>query len=379
MFKNVFDRMENLYREDLKQFYFQKNMSIKLNGGLTIGGMSPTRVNCNVGCNSLLDYPSELSKLRKIKDNGELPDMMMDLSLIDTEKPLYLAIRDELRLPFGTVLSYHGFNKSTGLSWGKTKVELIRLCNDGVSFLTVHFTSDLDLFQDAKSTRRVPMTSRGGGIVLYDSVRNGRTENLFLKHIDEIAEIALAYDVVISLGTTFRPATIFDACDKIHLEETRRQLKICMYLQGKGVKVMVENIGHISLDKLSQHAKLLKLFNAPIMPLGPLPTDAAIGIDHIANAIGSSFAAQMGITHIINCVTRYEHSQSQITADVTLEAIRTARLAAHIADVARQIPEALAEDDVISTERAKLNNCFADGKSCKRCSDVCPLKIVAND
>lgn len=355
-------------------------MSIKLNSGLRIGGVSPTRINCNIGCNSFLDYPSELSKLSRIKDSGKLPDMMMDLSLIDTDKPLYLAIRDELGLPFGTVLSYHGFNKSDdGLSWRKTEAEFLRLCNDGVSFLTVHFTADLDLLKLANSKRRVPMTSRGGGIALYDTICNGRAENLFFSHIDDIAEIALAYDVVISLGTTFRPATIFDACDDVHLEETRRQLKICMYLQEKGVKVMVENIGHISLDKLSQHAKMLKLFNAPIMPLGPLPTDAAVGIDHIANAIGGSLAAQMGITHIINCVTRYEHSQSQITAEVTLEAIRTARLAAHIADVARQIPEALAEDDAISTERAKLNNCFADGKSCKRCSDVCPLKIVAND
>ena len=34
---------------------------------------------------------------------------------------------------------------------------------------------------------------------------------------------------------------------------------------------MIENVGHISLDKLTKHAELLKESNAPIMPLGPLP------------------------------------------------------------------------------------------------------------
>ena len=101
-----------------------------LNTGLSIGGSSLTRVNCNVGCNSVEKYPSELAKLRILKENGVLPDMMMDLSLIDVEEPLYLTIRDELSLLFGAVLSYHGFNKKEGLSWDTSKVDLLRLCEE---------------------------------------------------------------------------------------------------------------------------------------------------------------------------------------------------------------------------------------------------------
>lgn len=56
---------------------------ITLKGGLTIGGNSPIRINCNVGCNSIADYESEHSKLRFIQACNELPDMMMDLSLIN--------------------------------------------------------------------------------------------------------------------------------------------------------------------------------------------------------------------------------------------------------------------------------------------------------
>ena len=353
--------------------------TIVLNTGLSIGHSSPTRVNCNIGCNSKDEYYTELDKLHFLKESGELPDMMMDLSLAEVESPLYLTIRDELELPFGTVLSYRKFDKRYGLSWEKSKAELIRICKEKVSFVTIHFTADVDVFQNAKLSRKIPMTSRGGGIVLYDSLFNHRKQNIFREHIDEIAEIALKYDIALSLGTTFRPATIYDACDKVHIEETYRQLNICKYLQGKGVKVIVENIGHISLDRLFQHAKLLQLFQTPIMPLGPMPTDYAVDQDHISNAIGSSVAACLGVGHIINSVTRYEHSQSYISAEVTLEAIKAARVAAHIADVSRQIPEALIKDKFITDKRANLNKCFADDTSCNRCKSVCPLKILTHD
>lgn len=352
---------------------------IALKGGLTIGGQSPIRINCNVGCNCISDMESELSKLRYIQSCNELPDMMMDLSLIEMEEPIYIFIRDELELPFGTVLAYYRFTKSKGFQWEDIRNVFLRLCRDGVSFVTIHFTADLDLFAQAKLNRKIPVTSRGGGIVLYDTKINNRKQNIFREHIDEIADIALEYDVAISLGTTFRPGTIFDACDSVHIDETMRQLNICRHLQKKGVKVMVENIGHITLDRLINHSKLLKEFNAPIMPLGPLPTDAAINEDHIANAIGSSFAAYAGCAHVINCVTRNEHSESAITNEATVEAIRVARLSAHIVNLARNINEAKLLDIYITNKRVKELSCFANGRTCARCSMVCPLKLTAND
>lgn len=350
---------------------------ITFKDGLTIGSNSPIRVNCNVGCNSKTDIESELSKLKFIQSCNELPDMMMDLSLIELEYPLYKCIKDKLGIPFGVVLSYRRFTKSKGYQWKDIRNVFLQLCNDGVSFVTIHFTADLDLFYKARQIRKIPVTSRGGGMVLYDCRINNRTQNIFREHIDEIADISLKYNVVISLGTTFRPGTILDACDSIHIEETLRQLNICKLLQSKGVKVMVENIGHITLDKISTHSKLLNRFNAPIMPLGPLPTDVAINEDHIANAIGASFAAYIGCAHIINCVTRYEHSKSAITQEATVEAIRAAKVAAHIADLSRNFNEANLYDTMITNNRMKEHSCFADSKNCTRCSTVCPLKLTS--
>lgn len=355
-----------------------KNM-ITLKGGLSIGGNCPTRVNCNIGCNRLSEYKNEKEKLFYIKENGMLPDMMMDLSLVDLPIPLYSIIRDDLGLPFGTVLAYHGFNKNNGLLWEVIKNNFLKLCNAGVSFVTVHFTADIDLLSMAKNERHIPVTSRGGGIVLYDAIINRKSSNIFRDYIDELIEIALQYDVAISLGSTFRPGTTLDACDNVHIEETKRQLLVCRYLQERGVKVMVENIGHISLDKLVKHAEMLKEFNVPIMPLGPLPTDIAVNQDHIVNAIGGAFGAFIGITQVINSITRYEHSQSLITPEATLEAIRTAKLAAHVADLSRNVPNALIDEKKVTNIRTNLHSCIPDGTACSRCSDICPLKMFSYD
>lgn len=348
---------------------------ITLNTGLGIGEGCPVRVNCNVGCNSVDNYTEEVKKLRWLKEADLLPDMMMDLSLTALNNPIYRTIRDELQLPFGTVLSYWGFDKENGLQWLRVKDELVHLCEEGVAFVTIHFTADVDLLDVAKCQRIIPMTSRGGGITLYDTQLNHRNENVFREHIDEIASIVKKNNVVVSLGTTFRPATIMDACDDVHIEETYRQLQICKYLRERKVQVMVENVGHISLDKIKEHTGLLKQFNTPIMPLGPLPTDAAMEQDHVANAIGAAFAASMGLAHVINCVTRYEHSKSEITLDATAEAVRTARIAAHVADLSRGLKGAWDMDKVISKERSDKHSCFVDGTACTRCSTVCPLKL----
>lgn len=346
---------------------------LTLRNGLTIGQDAPVRVNCNIGCNTADGYDMEIQKIEAIKKSGLYPDMMMDLSLVKMPKPLYRVAHEELGVEIGTVLSYLPFSKSKGLDWIECRQYLIELCENGISFVTIHFNARNELFELAKSKRKVPVTSRGGALCLYDQKLNGRT-NVFAAHIDEIADIAKQYDVAISLGATFRPANIFDACDEVHLLETKEQLRVCKYLQGKGVKLMVENVGHISLDKLEQHAQLLSEFDAPIMPLGPLPVDNAVNIDHLNNAIGASFAAYWDCAHVVNSVTRYEHSCGIISADAMIEGIRAVRLAAHAVNVSKGFE--LDEEKEIDRIRESAHSCLIDSKECGRCSDVCPLRLI---
>ena len=349
---------------------------IQLRNGLAVGSGAPVRVNCNIGCNTEKEYATELKKIESIKAYGSIPDIMMDLSLIRMQKPLYLIAQEKLNVETGTVLSYIPFRKENGLQWESCKDYLYELCVNGISFITIHFTASRELFELAKKIRKIPSTSRGGAMCLYDCINNDR-DNIFLQHIDEIAEVSMQYGVAISLGSTFRPANIFDACDEVHIKETKSQLEVCHYLHRKGVNVIVENIGHIGLDKLEHHSDLLKQFDAAIMPLGPLPTDDAIGIDHVNNAIGAAFAAYWDCAHVINAVTRQEHTGAQISVDDTIEAICSARLAAHAVNVAKGME--LDNDKIIVDQRIYKQSCLVSDSICTRCIDCCPLKILNND
>ena len=338
--------------------------------------MRKVKLNCNIGCNTREAYFDELEKIRKIKESGCIPDMMMDLSLYRAEKPLYKYIQDSLNIPVGTVLAYIPFSKEGGLEWNKCRDYLIQLGKDKVSFVTVHFTANTQLLKIARGNRQVPVTSRGGAMCLYDIEKGSRGQNLFFEHIDEIIEIARQYNMTISLGSTFRPSNIFDACDEVHTKETEDQLQICKYLQNEGVKVMVENVGHISLDKMEKHAKLLKLFNAPIMPLGPIPTDTAIGQDHISAALGSAFLCYHGCADIINCVTRYEHTGEEITADALIESIQAMKVVAQSINVYRGFEDAINNERNVFKLRSEYHSCMVGEGRCDRCNNLCPLKLI---
>ena len=77
--------------------------SVRLNTGLLIGDLYPIRINCNVGCNEVSDYQDELQKLRILKEKDIVPDMMMDLSLVELENPLYLTIKFAAKKASATV------------------------------------------------------------------------------------------------------------------------------------------------------------------------------------------------------------------------------------------------------------------------------------
>ena len=342
------------------------------NGLLPVGGYSPVRVNCNVGANSARQMAYERKRLASIRDNGLLPDCFMDLSIGEYPLPLYKDILCDFGCPVGTVPAY-SFSASLRVTAERALDILKRQADDGVSFFTLHLTASEKLFNQALKTRKIPVTSRGGSIVLRQMLDTSE-ENIWLSILPQIIDLAKVYGIAISLGTTFRPAGIAEACDEIHLSETHEQLKMCRLLQAEGVQVMVENVGHITLDKQEKHCELLRQFNAPIMPLGPIPTDCAEDEDHIASAIGASMMGYWGCAHIINCITRSEHTKSFFSIEETLEAIRTAKLTAHIIDVARGIN--VEQDNAMFEKRATMENCLdGDNGQCDRCAHYCPLKF----
>ena len=200
----------------------------------------------------------------------------------------------------------------------------------------------------------------------------------------EILDILRKYRVVLSVGSTFRPANIFDALDAVHKEEFERQGIFIEMAKKAGVSVIFEGVGHMTLDKIVEYAKMIRLYKIPFMPLGPIPTETSVGMDHISSVIGSTSMAQLGAAHIFNTITREEHTGGIPSIESIDEALRSVRIAGHIIDLSR-FPKMSSTDKLISDQRAESVCCVAteislggglNATGCLRCGYECPLRII---
>ena len=116
---------------------------------------------------------------------------------------------------------------------------------------------------------------------------------------------------------------------------------------------MIEGPGHIPLNQIEKNIKLEKEIckNAPFYVLGPLPTDIAVGYDHISCAIGGALAGMYGADFLCY-VTPKEHIGLPDAKDVR-EGVIVTRIAAHIADIAKGYSSK--RDKKMSEARSRLD------------------------
>jgi phosphomethylpyrimidine synthase len=316
---------------------------------------------------------SQERKLEAIAGATSRPDIVSDLSYSSTESPPL----------WRRVVESTGFVAATLPIYGCTPTdhvidptELIEIATEqmesGVGIVTIHATPTHELIGLSK-TRLVPWTSRGGGIVIRDLIARGAAGNIYLDVLPALVSTARRSGTIMSLGTTFRAANIFDACDPVHWQELCAQMELAGQLAGEGLGVIIEAPGHARPSDIRRIAVKLRSVGFPVMPLGPMPTDAGFEQDHVAAAIGASLMGLEGCAQIIAAVTREEHSGDIPTIDSTLEAVACARLAAHVIDL-----ELLGSDQVdraAAGHRAQNRTCVVtkNSRGCSRCSTLCPL------
>jgi len=180
-------------------------------------------------------------------------------------------------------------------------------------------------------------------------------ESFLYEGFDKILDIAREYDVTLSLGDGLRPGCIKDATDEAQIDELKILGELVERCREKGVQVMVEGPGHIPLNEIEKNVKLEKEIcnGAPFYVLGPLPTDSAAGYDHIACAIGGALACMYGADFLCY-VTPKEHIGLPNKEDVR-NGIIAAKIAAHIADVAKGHKYAIKQDENMSKARCQLD------------------------
>jgi phosphomethylpyrimidine synthase len=320
-----------------------------------------TKVNANIGSSPYhMVVEEEIEKLRVAVEAGA--DAVMDLSLGQFLNRIRREILKRSPVPVGTVPIYQvGFE----LSRKQKRIEEMTLgdflrvmekqAREGVDFMTVHAGTTRRAWELMKSGGRVlNVVSRGGSMLVAWMEANGK-ENPLYEGFEEILDIAEEYDITLSLGDGMRPGAIADAGDKPQIEELITLAELGARCLERGVQVMIEGPGHVPLAQIETNIRIQKSLTRglPFYILGPLPTDVAPGYDHIAGAVGGALAGAAGADFLCY-LTPAEHLRLPTPQDVR-EGVIVARIAAHIADLAKGIPSAWEHDRAMSEARARLD------------------------
>jgi len=319
-----------------------------------IGRVLTTKVNANIGTSSVSSsIEAEKEKMETALAAGA--DAIMDLStggsLDDTRKQL-LA---QCPVPFGTVPIYQVIEgRSVEAIDNKIILEVIeKQAKQGVDFFTIHagvLKEHLPLLKN----RVAGIVSRGGALLAKWMLYHNRQNPLY-EMFDDLCGIMAEYDICFSLGDGLRPGAIADATDQAQIAELKTLGELTKRAQESGCQVMVEGPGHIPFDQIQYNMEIQQQIcnGAPFYVLGPLVTDIAAGYDHITSAIGGTAAAFYGASFLCY-VTPREHLGLPNADDVRAGVIAT-KIAAHAADIARNLKGAADRDRKLSIARTNLD------------------------
>lgn len=329
------------------------------------------------------------------------PDAVMDL----TTNPEGIALRRELKevvgVPLGACLTYDLFtNPRKKMSKSEFLEKFEAGLEPGVDFTLVHMGMSWDIIEAMKKSSRImPTTSRGGGLVSR-YMQTHHCENPLVEWLDEIVEICRRYEVVLDLGDIFRPGCAADAGDDLKWMEIRLLAEQRKRILAGGVQVLCESGGHIPLNLISQLIPAYKeaLGGAPLWLAGPMVVDTAVTLDSIVNTIGVAVAGQHG-GDMFASITQNEH-YAMPTAPETAEAVRNVRVAISAISLANGFePEVVRNRELSKARRlnawadqAELSlypdlsnqvfmqhDLLKDGKPCTICGIYCPHVVVKKD
>ncbi|MDP3111211.1 MAG: phosphomethylpyrimidine synthase ThiC [Thermodesulfovibrionales bacterium] len=326
-----------------------------------IGRNMRTKINANIGTSKdKISIDEEMEKLDVLVKYGA--DAVMDLSTGGPIKELRKMMLKKSPIAVGTVPIYEAAVRTAeqkGSIARMTPDELFKVieehAEEGVDFVTVHSGLTMRAVERLKKEGRIlDIVSRGGSFLLEWMIYNEKDNPLYEQY-DRLLEIALKYDMTLSLGDGMRPGCLADATDRTQLEELLTLGELRDLAVEKNVQVIIEGPGHVPLNQVELNVKLEKEIckGAPFYVLGPLVTDIGMGYDHITAAIGGAIAGAAGADFLCY-VTPSEHIRLPTIEDVK-EGVIVSKLAAHAADIAKGIKGAIDKDIKMAKCRKALD------------------------
>ncbi|TBV80671.1 MAG: phosphomethylpyrimidine synthase ThiC [Desulfobulbaceae bacterium] len=369
-----------------------------------IGKGLKTKVNANIG--SSLDHPEQANELQKLcvclKAGA---DAVMDLSMGGEISAIRREILKNCPIPLGTVPIYQSiaqFVEKEKKKIGDVSIDHIfqvveEQAIDGVDFMTIHCGITRDTLQRVDNHQRLlGVVSRGGSFIIEWMAHNNQ-ENPLYERFDDLLAILKEHEVTLSLGDGIRPGCLADATDRGQIQELIHLGELTQRAWAAGVQVMIEGPGHMPLNQIEANVLLQKRLchHAPLYVLGPLVTDIAPGYDHITGAIGGAIAAAAGADFLCY-VTPAEHLRLPLPQDVH-DGVIASRIAAHAADIVKEVPGAMGRDIKMAKCRGALDwqgqielsidpekarryreegNTYI-GDACSMCGSFCAIKVYA--
>ncbi|MCU0588746.1 MAG: phosphomethylpyrimidine synthase ThiC [Syntrophobacteraceae bacterium] len=399
-------RQEGLEPETVRQRMADGQIVVPLNANRSgrlvgIGRGLRSKVNASIGTSTdIVDIEAEVRKARAAQAAGA--DTLMELSVggdLDRVRREVLAAVD---LPVGNVPLYQAFGEAARRYGDPNRLDeellfdlIERQCADGISFMAVHCGINLYTIErlERQGYRYGGLVSKGGTSMVAWMKHNNR-ENPLYEHFDRVVSILRRYDTVLSLGNGLRSGAIWDSFDRAMVQELLINCELAELGRGMGCQMMVEGPGHVPVDEIEANIILQKRMShdAPYYMLGPIPTDVAAGLDHVAAAIGAASSARYG-ADLICYITPAEHLALPNEEDV-VAGVRAARVGAYIGDMAKHPERTRARDKAMSKARRDLDwegqfrhalfpdearairdsRSPRDGHVCTMCGDFCANK-----
>jgi phosphomethylpyrimidine synthase len=354
-----------------------------------IGRGLSTKINVNLGTSTgKVNVEDEIRKARIAQEFGA--DTISDLSMGGDIDAIRREIFSATTLPVTTVPVYQAVveNGLKEMTSDDIFATLRKQVETGISSVVVHCVNREMLNGFRKKNRVLGMVSKGGSITSAFMLIN-QCENPFVERFEEVLSICRKHDIVLSLGNTARSGCIHDRRDKMQVAEIRQNIELAYRALESGIQVIIEGCGgHIRSDRIPSYIKYQKRLSPfPLFVAGPLPTDIAVGYDHIAGACGGSAASAAGADYLCY-ITPAEHLGLP-TPDAVKEGLIAFRIAAHIGDTVKY--KNMGNDKKVALMRAALDRegqicCaldparareLADGETeCTMCGEFCAIKIM---
>lgn len=358
---------------------------------VAIGKGAATKINVNLGTSSAnIDPDAEIEKVKIAEKFGA--DTITDLSMGGDIPEIRKSVFENTKVPITTVPVYqaiaeHGLTDVCGddiLSYLGKQVK------EGVSSVVLHCVEKRMLEKLKVSGRVMGVVSKGGSFTSVFMLAN-ECENPFIEHFEEVIEMLRKKDVVLSLGNTMRSGCIHDLRDSAQMMEIDTNVGLAKEANENGLQVIIEGMGgHMQASGIPEYVRFYKSKTEfPLFVAGPLPTDIALGYDHIAGAVGATMASGAGADYLCS-ITPSEHLALPTPLQVR-EGLIAFKIAAHIGDSIKY--GACERDLMLAKKRARFD---WDGQTelaidpdkpkemcpvvgpCSMCGEYCAIRIMGD-